>query len=176
MPAGYEGKTGGRSCVMEIGVLILISVAVAFGYNALSPRGIALVGEWDTTLGVVSAGAKDRPVVHDIEIQDISEAKALFDSGKVLFVDARAPERFAEGHIRGAILLPIGSVDDQIESFMSQYADTTPIITYCSGRECEDSHHLARFLLSAGYGNVRVFIDGFPEWAKKGYPVEEGSK
>ena len=46
------------------------------------------------------------------------------------------------------------------------------MITYCSGRTCEDSHNLARLLSEVGFTDVRVFIDGFPGWEAEGYPVE----
>ena len=34
---------------------------------------------------------------------DIEEAKALYDSGEAVFVDARAEGEYKEGHIKGAV-------------------------------------------------------------------------
>jgi len=45
-------------------------------------------------------------------------------------------------------------------------------VTYCSGRTCEDSHNLGRFLSEAGYTDVRIFIDGFSGWQAEGNPIE----
>jgi 3-mercaptopyruvate sulfurtransferase SseA len=64
--------------------------------------------------------------------------------------------------------------EERLEAFLAKYPLSTRIVTYCSGRECEDSHELAQILLQFGYENVSVFIDGFPAWEKSGFPVEEG--
>ena len=57
---------------------------------------------------------------------------------------------------------------------MSKYPLSTHIVTYCSGRECEDSLELATSLIQMGYDRVNVYIDGYPVWQKKGYPVDTG--
>ena len=38
----------------HITVYIVVALAAAFGVNALSPRGIALFGNWDTAAGVIT--------------------------------------------------------------------------------------------------------------------------
>ena len=57
-------------------------------------------------------------------------------------------------------------------SFLKRYPLDQPIVTYCSGRTCEDSHILARLLSEAGYTSVRIFIDGLAGWQAEGSPVE----
>ena len=155
-------------------MMIIIGVSVLFGFtaNAISPNGIALFGNWDTTDGVVSAKPKDRDGSFFKEIDDIRAAKEIFDRGDTLFIDARHPDAYHEGHIPGAVSLPLGRFDDMIEGFRSKHPTSIPIITYCSGRECEDSHDLAQRLFMEGYTNIQVFIDGYPGWESKGYPRE----
>jgi rhodanese-related sulfurtransferase len=156
----------------EISIITGISVIVAFGVNYLSPNGIALVGQWDTSRGVVTALEKNDAVMFELEIDDITHAKSLYDTGHVLFVDARSIEDYTDGHIKGAVSLPVGQYDDQIDAFLDLHDLDSPIVTYCSGRTCEDSHHLARLLLERGYLNISVMIDGFPGWEAEGYPIE----
>ena len=60
----------------------------------------------------------------------------------------------------------------KIAAFLERYPPEASIITYCSGRTCLDSHHLAEFLLEFGYDKVTVFIDGFPGWEAEGHPIE----
>lgn len=158
--------------VREVAILLSISVIAAFTTNYFSPRGIALFGEWDTSEGVVTAKSKQDVVVRDLEIQDIIVAKKLYDSGKYVFVDARDPMSYTDGHVRGAVSLPIGQFYEVIDDFISQHPFTTPLITYCSGRECDDSHKLAHLFMEEGYTQVNVFIDGYPAWEAEGYPVE----
>jgi len=152
-------------------VILLISISCAFIVNGFSPKGIAFLGEWDKSKGVITAIPKNDVVVRKIEIQDPVTAKELYDTGKYVFIDARDRESFNYGHIKGAISMPPGEFFDNVESFIETYQLSTGFITYCSGRECSDSHELAQFLSDEGY-KVKVFIDGYPGWIKEGYPVE----
>jgi len=156
----------------EIGIILGLSIAAAFTVNYFSPAGIALVGQWDTARGVVTANAKNDIIIEGIEIDSVDLARKLYDSGDYIFVDARSPEDFAEGHIKGAVSLPVGRFEEHIEAFLERYPPQVSIVTYCSGRTCSDSHHLAGFLLEYGYDKINVFIDGFPGWKSAGHPIE----
>ena len=158
--------------VKEIAILLGLSIGAAFMVNYLLPDGIALVGQWDTSQGVVTAMAKNDIVIEGIEIGTVDEARQLFDSGEYVFVDARSSEDYEAGHIPGAVSLPVGQSEDRVAAFLERYPPEASIITYCSGRTCQDSHHLAEFLLEFGYDNVTVFIDGFPGWEAGGHPIE----
>lgn len=161
-----------RKTIKEIIILASVAVVLAFVVNTFSPNGIALVGQWDTARGVITARPAAAAEERLQEIDSAARAKEIFDRGSVLFADARSKNDYENGHIPGAVSLPVGRFDERIESFLNQYPPEQPIVTYCSGRACEDSHHLARFLSEAGYTDVRIFIDGFPAWQAEGYPVE----
>ncbi|MBT8365244.1 MAG: rhodanese-like domain-containing protein [Deltaproteobacteria bacterium] len=156
----------------EVSTILAVSVLMAFGVNYVSPNGIALMGQWDTSRGVVTAKEKNDVVLDELEIEDVTHAKALYDTGNVLFVDARSIEDYYDGHIKGAVSLPVGQYDEQIDAFLELNDLDRPIVTYCSGRTCEDSHHLAQLLMERGYMNISVMIDGFPGWQAEGYPID----
>jgi len=153
-------------------LLLVLAVGIAFAVNQFSPVGIALIGQWDQDKGVISAHAKDE--IHDsrLVIDNIKIAKLSYDGGKTLFVDARSNDDYNEGHIKGAITLPVGEFDERVGNLLDNYSPDQSIITYCSGRTCEDSHRLAQMLIDLGYENVSIMIDGFPGWKENGYPVE----
>jgi rhodanese-related sulfurtransferase len=161
-----------RKTTKEIIILVGISVALAMLVNFFSPRGIALVGQWDTSRGVITANPTGAAEGKPEEIDTVARAREIFDKGDVLFVDARSQDNYEDGHIPQAISLPVGRFDERIESLLDRYSSDQPIMTYCSGRTCEDSHDLAQFLSDAGFTNVRIFIDGFPGWEAEGYPIE----
>ena len=161
-----------RKTIKESIILVVLAVVLALVVNQLSPRGIALVGQWDTAEGVIAANATDENEYRIAEIDRVTDAAKIFYDDDTLFVDARSPQDYESGHIPGAISLPVGQFDEHIESFMNQYSLDQPIITYCSGRTCEDSHQLAGLLMEAGFSEVRIFIDGFPGWQAEGYPIE----
>lgn len=154
--------------------LFIVSLATAFGVNYWSPKGIALIGAWDPSKGAISARSKqESPLLHEQEIKDIQTVKKLYDEKSILFVDARSGEDYEEGHIKGAISLPINRFNEKMPEFIETYPVSQPIITYCSGRECDDSHYLAEKLMHMGYTDVKIFIDGYPGWEEEGYPVEK---
>lgn len=162
-----------KDILKELAFILGFSVLTAFAVNALSPNGIALFGEWDTSRGVITAKGKTDPVSRDREIQDPETAKKIYDSENAIFVDARAGDIYEQGHIRGALSLPVNRFDEYAFKFMEDYPASTHIVTYCSGRECQDSHELAQYLVAAGYTDVSVFVDGYPAWVERGYPVDE---
>ena len=163
---------GIRKTIKEILILVSISVILAVVVNTLSPKGLPLVGQWDSAKGVVTANPGELLAERPHEIESVARAREVFDSADVLFVDARSQKDYEDGHIPGAVSLPLDRFDERIESFLKRYPLTQPIVTYCSGRACEDSHSLARFLSEAGYTDVRIFIDGFSGWKAEGNPIE----
>jgi len=48
------------------------------------------------------------------------------------------------------------------------------IVVYCSGANCTDSLALSEKLAMAGYLNLYVYKNGFPEWKENGWPVASG--
>ena len=158
--------------IKEISILVSAAIITALAVNYFSPAGIALVGQWDTSQGVITANEKNDIALNDLEIGDVTLAKKLYDSQNFVFVDARSRDDYDEGHIKGAVSLPVGQFDEKIEAFLEQYSPEKAIVTYCSGRTCEDSHKLAQLLLAFGYTEINVFIDGFPGWVAQGHPIE----
>ena len=75
--------------VKEIAILLGLSIVAALAVNYFSPSGIALMGQWDTAQGVVTAKEKNGTV-------DL--ARKMYDSGDYIFVDARSTEDYDEGH------------------------------------------------------------------------------
>ncbi len=157
------------------GLYIGVSVMAAFLCNYFSPNSITLIGNWDTTQGAISAGARNDPVrqMQQFTIDNVAAAKKIFDNREALFVDARDSEAFRQGHIPGAVSLPLRQFDLFFDSFLQTYGNRTQIITYCSGRECSDSHELAKRLHEIGYRATTVFIDGYEGWLQGGLSIEK---
>jgi rhodanese-related sulfurtransferase len=106
------------------------------------------------------------------------DAEALFRQGR-LFLDARRTSVYAEGHVPGARSFPVWESDiaDRVKAFYEEGLDqNAPIVIYCSGGDCEDSHMLAEKLYMVGFNNLLVDKDGFPAWQKRGLPVTKGAK
>jgi len=99
----------------------------------------------------------------------LTQAYELYKD-KILFVDARNPEEFEEGHIAGAINLPYFSFDEYVKQ-LAAFDKTEPLVTYCEGADCDMSIRLGNELFSKGFKKVFVFFGGWEEWKKADYPM-----
>jgi rhodanese-related sulfurtransferase len=115
----------------------------------------------------------DRPYV------DITgdEAARLFASG-VPFLDARRTSVFEEGHVAGARPFSVweSDIDQKVMALITERDGTQPLVVYCSGGDCEDSHLLAQKLWGAGFNDNLVYRDGYPDWVRRGGAVRTGAK
>ena len=162
-----------KDTAIKITILLIAAFALALSVNHFSPRGIPLVGQWDTEVGVVTADTDTAALWMAFELPDPVSAKKVYDSGSAVFVDVRSRGSYAEGHIPGAVSLPVAELDEIGDAFVKEVALQQRIVTYCSGRLCQDSHTAAQWLMEKGFENIVVYIDGFPGWVESGYPVEK---
>jgi rhodanese-related sulfurtransferase len=156
-------------------LIILIGSATGLVYNAISPGGIVLKGNWSPKITsdslVVPYGYEegvDPPAI------SLDYAMMKFQSRKTIFLDARYLEDFKAGRIKGAINLPYEEFEEYAPGILPMLPKDEEIIAYCDGTECETSLLLARELREMGYENLTVFFGGWQEWLKAGLPVETG--
>ena len=83
-------------------------------------------------------------------------------------IDARSPEAFARGHVRGALNLPAAQVEANMAPTLDNVASSQLIIVYCSSSSCGASDMVAEYLAAHGYTNVRVFKPGWVMLASAG--------
>lgn len=112
--------------------------------------------------------------IREISSQEAWEAYR----SKLPFLDARRSADYVEGHITGAWSTPVweSDIDDRLFAFKiaRRPASEDPIVIYCSGGDCKDSHLLATKLIQDGYFNILIYRDGFPDWATQKRPIEKG--
>jgi phage shock protein E len=86
-----------------------------------------------------------------------TEAVAKVKAGAVL-LDVRTVEEFGEGHIKGAINIPVQNLAERLKELP---AKDKPIVVYChSGAR---SARARRMLMDAGYKDV-MDIGGMSNW------------
>ena len=114
-----------------------------------------------------------RALKEGIPLAPLDVARAASAGGSPLLLDARSAVDYGNGRIPSAVSLPYDSVEDAFENVKVLLSREQPVITYCSGLECDDSFMLALFLREQGFTNVVLFAGGFEAWEKAGYPVEK---
>jgi len=105
------------------------------------------------------------------------QALMLYDNGIADFVDARKPEHYEEGHIPFALNLSaemMDAGDPRTEEVLPMLDPSRPIVIYCGGGDCTDSHAMAIRLEREGFTKLHIFTDGYPAWVADGREVETG--
>jgi rhodanese-related sulfurtransferase len=90
-----------------------------------------------------------------------------------LFLDARQPADYAQGHIPRALNLSLRAVDfeDRLRAFLAGPKEmrTNSVVVYCSGCCSTDSLFLAQQLKDVGFTQIHIYRDGFPGWLRAGH-------
>lgn len=99
------------------------------------------------------------------------ELKSRIDNGiPTVLVEALPRRYYDEGHLPGAINIPHDAIEDQAARQVLD-KDAT-IVVYCANAECRNSRIAATALRSAGYRDVREYVEGKRGWIDAGYPLE----
>ena len=146
--------------------LVCLGAFIGAGFNTVRPTGLPWTGAWTPASLAASQ-------LQGLEEIPLGEARSLSQAGKALFLDARDPVSFHEGHIKGALNCPPGEMESYLEGIRLLARAGLVIITYCDGVDCPLSTELARSLQQAGVAPVRVLVDGWSRWRKAGYPTEK---
>ena len=149
--------------------IIIVSSIFGVGYNAVRTESLSLLYQKpdERTVEEVDSLLSETTILSAPEYINLESAKEMYDRG-IIFIDARDEEEFAEGHIKGAILAP--STPELVQLFPDR---SSAIVTYCSGGDCDVSQELAEELMyDWEYERIFVYLGGWPEWKRAGYPVE----
>jgi rhodanese-related sulfurtransferase len=154
--------------IREAVFLFLITAIVAITFNALRPSGIPLFGF--SPAKTVSGKPTKIPEI------TLGEAYDLYLKNKAVFVDARDPFSFEEGHIAGAINIYPDEVTLWAAKLKKMVSPGSAVITYCDGSHCPLGKETAQGLLLQGLPAVKVLVDGWSLWHNAGYPVAKGKE
>lgn len=98
----------------------------------------------------------------DVSYQQITqeEAKEMMDSQEVIILDVREQGEYDSGHIPGAVLLPVGTIDETTAAEVIPEKDST-VLVYC--RSGNRSKTASSTLAELGYTNIYEF-GGINTW------------
>ena len=100
-----------------------------------------------------------------LEVDLDTFASAHADGAVVL--DVRNPDEYEAGHVRGAVLIPLG----ELGARQDEIPDGDPVYVICAGGG--RSLQAARAMVGAGYSAVSV-AGGTKGWIGQGRPVVTG--
>jgi len=97
-----------------------------------------------------------------------ADVKARLDANDLPFVvDVREREEFAQGHIAGAVNIPIRTLAANLSRLPS--SRSAEIVTICPSGFRSAQVTMALTLL--GYTNVKTMVLGMREWNARGFPI-----
>ena len=101
----------------------------------------------------------------------VDEAAQMHGDSEVAFVDVRRDDEYAEGHIKGALFIPV----DDVLARIDELPDDKKLLFICaqgvrSGLACE-------MAAAMGIDSERLYNieDGTPTWVEKGHPTSYGT-
>ena len=103
---------------------------------------------------------------YETDSWDLNEA--MQNGERVVVIDARSPEAFAEGHIPGAINFPHRTMNEDSTANLDR---DTLYVTYCDGIGCNASTKGALNMARLGF-RVKELMGGLDWWKRDGYPIE----
>ncbi len=153
-------------------VLLIMAVVTAVAYNTLSPNGIPWIGQWDISKGDIHTVTKSVDFSTPMEIFNPAAVEKIIETQKRLLIDVRYRDFYDMGHLPGALSFPLADFDQDMARFTETIDRTQPLLIYCSGLECPDSHTFAKRLIQLKYLDVKVFSPGFSGWEADGRKIE----
>lgn len=97
---------------------------------------------------------------------DTHDAQTRIDAGGVVVLDVREPDEYDQGAIPGALHIPRGHLEAQIEGRIAD--KSAPVLVYCAGGV--RSAFAAKTLQELGYSDVLSVAGGFGKWKDEGRP------
>ena len=96
----------------------------------------------------------------DGSYEQITQEAAMMDTQEVIVLDVREQDEYDSGHIPGAVLLPVGTIDEDTAAEVIPEKDST-VLVYC--RSGNRSKTASSTLSELGYTNIYEF-GGINTW------------
>ena len=95
---------------------------------------------------------------------DTAEMEAAIERSGTVLLDVREPDEYDQGAVPGAIHIPRGHLESQVESKVED--KSAPVVIYCAGGT--RSAFAADTLTQLGYEDVVSVVGGFNKWKNEG--------
>lgn len=105
---------------------------------------------------------------YDLEPVDAEQLLKLIENNDVVLLDVRPEEEYNRGHIHRALSTPL----DKLEVMLRKIPKNKTVVAYCRGPFCVYADEAVAMLRKKGYKASRLH-EGFPDWALKGFPIEQ---
>ena len=130
-------------------------------------RDVALAHLADADRAAVAyLGGDDAGEAEDVPREELLRRAR---SGQVVVLDVRPRHEYAEGHIPGAVSVPV----EELEQRLAELPADVQVVAYCRGAYCVLAYDAVRLLTRNGRSAKRL-REGMLEWRLAGMPIQSG--
>jgi rhodanese-related sulfurtransferase len=130
-------------------------------WKALRDLGIERVAEIER---VLQQFRESRQSLETLSSEELAEK---MKRGDITVIDVRPKHEFEEGHISGAVNIPV----DQLSEKLDKLPENQEIVAYCRGPFCVFADDAVELLREKGF-NAKRLDEGYPEWMLEDLPIE----
>jgi len=160
-----------KKLILEIVIILIVAIFFALINNLISENPLPLIRteqKLETVDDSVLFGENTAQQKHIEMTVSYEQILKLLNKPDVLFIDARSPEQYAEGHIGKAInIFPLMEDQTQLYEMVNNLPLDKIFIVYCDGGSCDLSHELIKILYEFGFNQSFLYSGGWEEWTKK---------
>lgn len=146
----------------QMAALVAVALALGLAANAVRREPLPLLRPLPKPAAAPSFG--------EVDADFVAQVRA---APGILLLDARAAEAFRQGHIPGALSLPLAEFSLVFAGLEGELRRARLLVAYCSDSHCGDSPELASRLWAKGLKNVLLYRGGWQDWTARGHDVEK---
>ncbi|GAB4446523.1 MAG: hypothetical protein Kow0031_29160 [Anaerolineae bacterium] len=143
-------------------IVLMISLAVVVAACGGAQTAQTAPPAQQQAVAAADSGALELPV--NIDAQTVEQLRSRDD---VVVLDVREDWEYAEGHVPGAVLLPLGQIPNRVSDIPT---DKTVLVVCRSGNR---SNQATQFLRQQGFENVHNMTGGMISWQQAGFDIEK---
>lgn len=140
----------------------LAGLSVYKAWKALRDLGIERIAEIER---VMQQFRESRQSLETLSSDQLAEKMKQED---ITIVDVRPQQEFDEGHIAGALNIPVEDLSEKIE----ELPKNKEVVAYCRGPFCVFADDAVELLREKGF-NAKRLDEGYPEWMLEQLPIEQ---
>ncbi len=159
--------------ISEMALIVVIGTLFALAANQIVHHPLPL---W--TVPSVSPGASGQPasegkspVTATLPVLDVDTVAQLAGDPATLLLDARQGPLYRQGHLPGAVSLPVSEFFLRFEALRASIERAGMVIVYCIDPRCPDARSLGALLVEHGVRKVLLFEGGIEEWKRRGHAL-----
>ena len=140
----------------------LAGLSVYKAWKALRDLGIERIAEIER---LMQQFRESRQSLETLSSDQLAEKMKQED---ITIVDVRPQQEFDEGHIAGALNIPVEDLSEKVDELPKDQE----VVAYCRGPFCVFADDAVELLRQKGF-NAKRLDEGYPEWMLEQLPVEQ---